>query len=112
MMAVNVLNECQQKDPSKAMMIVERHSPVWNEMTCLQIAAASNDRASIIYYFCFNLNTVKILKTEPSENWNPLKTGLLVKIEQGLVFRVFTVSHVSFYGELTFKQIITYPLSH
>ncbi|XP_060575124.1 transient receptor potential cation channel subfamily M member-like 2 isoform X2 [Ruditapes philippinarum] len=54
MMAVNVLNECQQKDPSKAMMIVERHSPVWNEMTCLQIAAASNDRVFLSSETCMD----------------------------------------------------------
>lgn len=48
-LAVKVLNECHQKDPGKAMMIVERNSPVWNEMTCLQIAAASNDQVNINY---------------------------------------------------------------
>ncbi|XP_045189390.2 transient receptor potential cation channel subfamily M member-like 2 isoform X2 [Mercenaria mercenaria] len=53
-LAVKVLDECQQKDPSKAMMVVERNSPVWNEMTCLQIAAASNDRVFLSSETCMD----------------------------------------------------------
>ena len=45
-LATNVLDECHHKDPNKAMMIVERKSPCWNEMTCLQIAASSNDQVN------------------------------------------------------------------
>ncbi|WAR22251.1 TMP2L-like protein [Mya arenaria] len=44
LLATDVLEECHQSDPDKAMMIVERRSPVWGEMTSLQIAAASNDQ--------------------------------------------------------------------
>lgn len=43
-LSTKVLDECHHKDPNKAMMIVERKSPCWNDMTCLQIAASSNDQ--------------------------------------------------------------------
>ena len=48
------INQCHNKDPNKAMMIVERKSPTWNDMTCLHIAASSNDQV------CKLFTTVKL----------------------------------------------------
>ena len=47
-----MLNECHHKDPDKAMMIAERKSPCWNEMTCLQIAAAATDQEFLASVAC------------------------------------------------------------
>ncbi|XP_052773611.1 transient receptor potential cation channel subfamily M member-like 2 [Mya arenaria] len=54
LLATDVLEECHQSDPDKAMMIVERRSPVWGEMTSLQIAAASNDQVFLSAEACQN----------------------------------------------------------
>lgn len=53
-MATEVLDECHQKDPEKAMMIAERKSPCWNNMTCLQIAAAATDQKFLSSVTCYN----------------------------------------------------------
>lgn len=53
-LATKVLNECHHKDPDKAMMIAERKSPSWNEMTCLQIAAAATDQVFLSSVTCFS----------------------------------------------------------
>ena len=36
-----VVNECQQRDPEKASLLVERKNPTWGDQTCLEIAAAA-----------------------------------------------------------------------
>ena len=51
-LATEVLNECHHKDPDKAMMLAERKSPCWNEMTCLQIAAAATDQEFLSSVAC------------------------------------------------------------
>ena len=51
-LATEVLNECHHKDPDKAMMLAERKSPCWNEMTCLQIAAAATDQKFLSSVAC------------------------------------------------------------
>ncbi|KAK6185074.1 hypothetical protein SNE40_007394 [Patella caerulea] len=43
-LATKVLDECQSVDPDKAMMLVERKSPMWSDMTCLQMAAVAKDQ--------------------------------------------------------------------
>ncbi|XP_059174640.1 transient receptor potential cation channel subfamily M member-like 2 [Physella acuta] len=45
--AISVLDECHNVDPDKAMMLIERESPVWNGLTCLQIAASASDQAFV-----------------------------------------------------------------
>ena len=51
-LATEVLNKCHHKDPDKAMMLAERKSPCWNEMTCLQIAAAAIDQKFLSSVAC------------------------------------------------------------
>ena len=51
-LATCIVNECQHSDPEKAMMIVERKSPCWNDMTCLQIAAASTNQVFLSTVTC------------------------------------------------------------
>lgn len=46
--AVEVLNECQQRDPEKASLLVERRHEVWGDQTCLEIAAAAEDKVKVI----------------------------------------------------------------
>ena len=46
-LATKVLDECHAMDPEKAIMLVERKSPSWSRMTCLQIAAAANDQVMV-----------------------------------------------------------------
>ncbi|ESO90836.1 hypothetical protein LOTGIDRAFT_122744 [Lottia gigantea] len=43
-LAIKVLDECHSVDPDKSMMLVERKSPMWSKMTCLQIAASAKDQ--------------------------------------------------------------------
>ncbi|XP_060576682.1 transient receptor potential cation channel subfamily M member-like 2 [Ruditapes philippinarum] len=58
-LATEVLNECHHKDPDKAMMIAERKSPCWNEMTSFQIAAAATDQVFLSSVTCFSsLNVI------------------------------------------------------
>ncbi|XP_053406588.1 transient receptor potential cation channel subfamily M member-like 2 [Mercenaria mercenaria] len=58
-LATEVLNECHHKDPDKAMMIAERKSPCWNEMTSLQVAAAATDQVFLSSVTCFSsLNVI------------------------------------------------------
>ncbi|KAL4232041.1 hypothetical protein ACF0H5_009619 [Mactra antiquata] len=52
--ATDVLDECHLRDPEKAMMIAERQSPCWNDMTSLQIAAAATDQLFLSSASCYN----------------------------------------------------------
>lgn len=45
-LGTHVLKECYMADPDKAMMIVERKSQVWANMTTLQIAAVAKDQVT------------------------------------------------------------------
>ncbi|XP_052227848.1 transient receptor potential cation channel subfamily M member-like 2 isoform X2 [Dreissena polymorpha] len=58
-LATNVLNACHMVDPDKAMMIVERKSPCFNEMSCLQIAASANDTKFLSSPTCFSSLNMK-----------------------------------------------------
>ncbi|XP_052269751.1 transient receptor potential cation channel subfamily M member 3-like isoform X2 [Dreissena polymorpha] len=51
-LATSVLNECYERDQEKAIMIVERKSPVWNELSALQIASVSDDQMFIASGAC------------------------------------------------------------
>ncbi|WAR20827.1 TRPM3-like protein [Mya arenaria] len=54
LLATNVLDECHHNDPGKAMMIAERESPSYNQMSCMQIAAAASDQAFLSSPTCFS----------------------------------------------------------
>ncbi|GFS07559.1 transient receptor potential cation channel subfamily M member 3-like [Elysia marginata] len=43
-LAIRVLDECHNTDPDKAIMLVERRSPTWSDLTCLQVAASARDQ--------------------------------------------------------------------
>ena len=85
-LATEVLNECHHKDPDKAMMLAERKSPCWNEMTCLQIAAAAIDQKFLSSVAC-------------QESMN-------VIWKHGIIISIFKVSEVflSRYKPLLFAQ--------
>ena len=53
-MATHVLDECHHRDPAKAMMIAERKSPSWSEMSCLQVAASAEDQKFLSSATCYN----------------------------------------------------------
>jgi hypothetical protein len=53
-LATKVLDECHAVDPEKAVMLVERKSPSWSRMTCLQIAAAANNQMFVSSVACQN----------------------------------------------------------
>ncbi|GFO25838.1 transient receptor potential cation channel subfamily m member 3-like [Plakobranchus ocellatus] len=58
-LAVRVLDECHSIDPDKAVMLVERRSPTWSDLTCLQVAASAGDQAFVSSVGCQNsLNNV------------------------------------------------------
>lgn len=48
LLATKVLDECHSSDPNKAIMLLDRKSPTWSQMTCLQIAAAANDQVILL----------------------------------------------------------------
>jgi len=37
------LNECHNRDNNKAMMLAERRSPTWSNMTSMQMAASADN---------------------------------------------------------------------
>ena len=45
-LAVKVLDECNNMDPEKAAMLIERKYPGWGDMDCLEMAAQAEDRVS------------------------------------------------------------------
>ena len=45
-LAIRVLDECHNTDPDKAIMLVEKRSPTWSDLTCLQVAASAGDQVS------------------------------------------------------------------
>ncbi|XP_076461799.1 transient receptor potential cation channel subfamily M member 8-like [Babylonia areolata] len=53
-LATKVLDECHAQDPEKAIMLVERKSPAWSRMTCMQIAASSVDQHFVSSVACQN----------------------------------------------------------
>ncbi|XP_021378399.1 transient receptor potential cation channel subfamily M member 1-like isoform X2 [Mizuhopecten yessoensis] len=53
-LAVEVLDECHAKDHEKAMMLVERCSPTWSDMSSLSMAASAFDRAYLASVACQN----------------------------------------------------------
>uniref|UniRef100_A0A2C9KDE9 TRPM SLOG domain-containing protein n=1 Tax=Biomphalaria glabrata TaxID=6526 RepID=A0A2C9KDE9_BIOGL len=53
-LAIAVLDECHTVDPDKAISIVQRNSPTWSGLTCLQISASSLDRAFVSSVACQN----------------------------------------------------------
>ncbi|XP_060085573.1 transient receptor potential cation channel subfamily M member-like 2 [Ylistrum balloti] len=53
-LAVEVLDECHIKDHEKAMMLVERCSPTWSDMSSLAMAASAYDRAYLASVACQN----------------------------------------------------------
>ncbi|KAH9518536.1 hypothetical protein Btru_017091 [Bulinus truncatus] len=53
-LAISVLDECHMVDPEKAIDIVQRNSPTWSGMTCLQISASSLDRTFVSSVACQN----------------------------------------------------------
>ncbi|XP_033756465.1 transient receptor potential cation channel subfamily M member-like 2 isoform X1 [Pecten maximus] len=54
LLAVEVLDECHVKDHEKAMMLVERCSPTWSDMSSLAMAASAYDRAYLASVACQN----------------------------------------------------------
>ena len=42
-LATDVLNECHNRDNNKAMMLAERRSPTWSNMTSMQMAASADN---------------------------------------------------------------------
>ncbi|BFY97240.1 hypothetical protein BsWGS_00280 [Bradybaena similaris] len=53
-LAIGVLDECHNNDPDKAVMLVGRKSPVWSNLTCLQIAVSASDQAFVSSVACQN----------------------------------------------------------
>ncbi|CAL1527369.1 unnamed protein product [Lymnaea stagnalis] len=53
-LAISVLNECHNVDPDKSIMLIQRKSPTWGGMTCLQIAASASDQAFVSSVACQN----------------------------------------------------------
>ncbi|KAK3596566.1 hypothetical protein CHS0354_010445 [Potamilus streckersoni] len=53
-LATSVLDACHSVDPDKAMILVERKSPSWNSVTCMQMAAAANDQKFLSSVACQN----------------------------------------------------------
>ncbi|CAG2185726.1 TRPM3 [Mytilus edulis] len=49
-----VLDECHSRDPTKAMMIAERRSPTWSNMTSMQMAASSDNQTFLASVVCQN----------------------------------------------------------
>ncbi|CAG2234434.1 unnamed protein product [Mytilus edulis] len=43
-LASDVLDECHSRDPTTAMMIAERRSPTWSNMTSMQMAASADNQ--------------------------------------------------------------------
>ncbi|XP_041370086.1 transient receptor potential cation channel subfamily M member 1-like isoform X2 [Gigantopelta aegis] len=53
-LAIKVLDECHHVDPTKAMMLVERKSPTWSNINCLQLAATASDQGFLSSVACQN----------------------------------------------------------
>ncbi|KAL8615582.1 hypothetical protein ACOMHN_016159 [Nucella lapillus] len=53
-LGTKVLDECHAQDPEKAIMLVERKSPAWSRMTCMQIAASANNQHFMSSVACQN----------------------------------------------------------
>ncbi|CAG5125692.1 unnamed protein product [Candidula unifasciata] len=53
-LAIGVLDECHGNNPDKAVMLVGRKSPVWSNLTCLQIAISAADQAFVSSVACQN----------------------------------------------------------
>ncbi|XP_076107233.1 transient receptor potential cation channel subfamily M member 8-like [Mytilus galloprovincialis] len=49
-----VLDECHSRDPTKAMMIAERRSPTWSNMTSMQMAASADNQTFLASVVCQN----------------------------------------------------------
>ncbi|XP_052073403.1 transient receptor potential cation channel subfamily M member 3-like isoform X6 [Mytilus californianus] len=49
-----VLDECHSRDPTKAMMIAERRSPTWSNMTGMQMAASADNQTFLASVVCQN----------------------------------------------------------
>lgn len=47
-LARSVIDECHAKQKEKAMMLAERKSPSWSEMTSLQIAASGKNMVCFV----------------------------------------------------------------
>ncbi|XP_069140029.1 transient receptor potential cation channel subfamily M member 8-like isoform X2 [Argopecten irradians] len=103
-LAVEVLDECHVKDHEKAMMLVERCSPTWSDMSSLSMAASAYDRAYLASVACQNSISI---------TW---KRGIVSPWQRVLVclFMPFMLMHprymeMSYMGELGFnlRQKIT-----
>ncbi|XP_071180089.1 transient receptor potential cation channel subfamily M member 8-like isoform X2 [Mytilus edulis] len=53
-LASDVLDECHSRDPIKAMMIAERRSPTWSNMTSMQMAASADNQTFLASVVCQN----------------------------------------------------------
>ncbi|XP_052073400.1 transient receptor potential cation channel subfamily M member-like 2 isoform X4 [Mytilus californianus] len=53
-LASGVLDECHSRDPIKAMMIAERRSPTWSNMTSMQMAASADNQTFLASVVCQN----------------------------------------------------------
>ncbi|XP_076107231.1 transient receptor potential cation channel subfamily M member 8-like [Mytilus galloprovincialis] len=53
-LASDVLDECHTRDPTTAMMIAERRSPTWSNMTSMQMAASADNQTFLASVVCQN----------------------------------------------------------
>ncbi|XP_005094347.1 transient receptor potential cation channel subfamily M member 3 [Aplysia californica] len=75
-LAISVLDECHATDPKKAIMVVERKSPTWSRMTCLQIAAAAGDQAFVSSVACQD-SINNVWKSGIMSRWPKVVLGVL-----------------------------------
>ncbi|KAL3863125.1 hypothetical protein ACJMK2_004897 [Sinanodonta woodiana] len=108
-LATSVLDACHSVDPDKAMILVERKSPTWQSVTCMQMAASANDQKFLSSVACQNSIGIQ-WKTGILSSWQMV---LLAALFPPLIFylEIATASAKS----VTFRQkaviFLTSPIS-